>query len=176
MAWGGDIWVIVFIAASSFLSLPGGLTDKEKYAARGSKSYSPGVRYPCRAPIGTPSRCVALCCRQSSRQQPCAARHPAMRPETSNPFDRSLKVLIRRALPTLLRLAGMEIDPALIRPDDTAINLPEHNADHLFHIGAADDPARWALHLEYQLQPDSRVLPDWFYKNAALNKLLEIPV
>jgi len=99
-----------------------------------------------------------------------------MRPETSNPFDRSLKVLIRRALPTLLRLAGMEVDPALIRPDDTAINLPEHNADHLFHIGAADDPARWALHLEYQLQPDSRVLPDWFYKNAALNKLLEIPV
>jgi hypothetical protein len=99
-----------------------------------------------------------------------------MRSEPANPFDRSLKVLIRRVFPTLLRLAGVEVDPALVHPDDTAINLPEHTADHLFRIGADDDPARWALHLEYQLQPDPRVLPDWFYKNAALNKALEIPV
>jgi predicted transposase YdaD len=99
-----------------------------------------------------------------------------MRPDAPNPFDRSLKVLIRRALPTLLRLAGVEVDPAQVRPDDTAITLPEHHADHVFRIGDEDDPTRWALHLEYQLQPDPRVLPDWFYKNAALNKLLPIPV
>ena len=44
-----------------------------------------------------------------------------MRPEPPNPFDRALKVLIRRALPTLLRLAGVEVDPAQVHPDDTAI-------------------------------------------------------
>jgi hypothetical protein len=99
-----------------------------------------------------------------------------MRPDAPNPFDRSLKVLIRRVLPTLLRLAGIEVDPAQVHPEDTAINLPEHNADHVFRIGDEGDPTRWALHLEYQLQPDPRVLPDWFSKNAALNKLLPIPV
>src|SRR5436190_5443678 len=104
------------------------------------------------------------------------ARKPTMRPNPPNPFDRSLKVLIRRVLPVLLRLAGVEVDPAQVHPDDTAINLPEHHADHLFRIGEEGDPTRWALHLEYQLQPDPRVLPDWFYKNAALNKLLECPV
>jgi hypothetical protein len=99
-----------------------------------------------------------------------------MRPEPPNPLDRALKVLIRRTLPSLLRLAGVTVDPSQIRPDDTAINLPEYRADNVFRIGAEEDPARWALHLEHQLQPDHRVLPDWYYKNAALNRQLERPV
>ena len=71
-----------------------------------------------------------------------------MRPEPPNPFDRALKVLIRGALPTLLCMAGVKVDPAQVHPDDTAINLPEYRADHLFRIGDRADPAHWALHLE----------------------------
>jgi hypothetical protein len=91
-------------------------------------------------------------------------------------IDRSLKLLFRRVSPALFRLARLPVDPAAVRLADVAVNLPEHRADQLFLIGADDDPARWGLHLEYQLQPDRRALRGWLLKNAALNAQLEIPV
>jgi hypothetical protein len=73
-------------------------------------------------------------------------------------IDRSLKLLFRRVSPALFRLARLSVDPAAIRLADVSVNLPEHRADQLFLTGADDDPRRWALHLEYQLQPDRRAL------------------
>jgi predicted transposase YdaD len=92
-----------------------------------------------------------------------------------NVLDRSLKALIRTVPPAFFRLAGAEVDPAAIQPGDVSINLPEFRTDQVFLVGAADDPERWALHIEYQLQPDPRVLPDWHYKNGALGAQLRIP-
>lgn len=91
-------------------------------------------------------------------------------------FDRSLKVLARRAAPAFFRPAGLDVRPDQIRTTDVSINLPEHRADQVFLIGGHDDPDRWAMHLEFQLQPDPRVLPGWFLKNAALTVQLGLPV
>jgi predicted transposase YdaD len=93
-----------------------------------------------------------------------------------NLIDRSLKVLIRRVAPAFFRLAGVSVDPATISPGDVSVNLPEHRADQVFLVGDTTDPSRWALHLEYQLQPDARVLRGWLLKNAALTMQLEVPV
>lgn len=92
-----------------------------------------------------------------------------------NLIDRSLKVLIRRAAPAFLRLLGLRVDPGNVRLGDLSINVPEYRADQLFLIGGESDPDRWGLHLEYQLQPDLRVLPGWLFKNAAFNVQLGIP-
>jgi predicted transposase YdaD len=96
--------------------------------------------------------------------------------ESTSIIDRSVKILIRRVPPAFFRLLGLVIDPDAIRPGDVSVNLPEFRADQLFIVGAEDDPARWALHLEYQLQPDARVMRGWFLKNAALTAQLELPV
>ena len=53
---------------------------------------------------------------------------------------------------------------------------PEYRADQVFLIGPDDDPDRWALHLEYQLQADPRELRGWFLKNAGLTAQLQAPV
>src|SRR5438876_6919586 len=91
-------------------------------------------------------------------------------------IDRSMKALIRRVPGAFFRLAGVDTGPRPIRSDDVSINLPEHRADQVLILGAEDDPTRWASHLEYQLQPDARVMQGWFFKNAALNSDLDIPV
>lgn len=88
-------------------------------------------------------------------------------------FDRSLKVRIRHAAPTLFRLAGVTADPLVIQPTDTAINISEFRADQVFLVRDAEDPLRWAIHIEYQMEPDARVLEDWFFKNAALTVQLQ---
>src|SRR5438034_11694565 len=88
--------------------------------------------------------------------------------EPASIIDRSVKVLIRRVPPAFFRLLGLVVDPGAIRPGDVSVNLPEFRADQLFIVGAEDDPARWALHLEYQLQPDARVIRGWFLQGAAL--------
>jgi predicted transposase YdaD len=95
---------------------------------------------------------------------------------SSSLIDRSLKVLFRREPAALCRLVGAAADPDRIRLGDVTVNIPEHRADHLFLLGDDDDPSRWALHLEYQLQPDLRVLGSWHHKNAALNAQLDRPV
>lgn len=89
-------------------------------------------------------------------------------------LDRSLKLLTRRA--ALVRLAGLAVDPAQIRFEDTAVNVAEHRADTILLLGAEDDPDRWGWHLEYQLEPDPRVIPGWLLKNAVFNAGLPVPV
>lgn len=91
-------------------------------------------------------------------------------------IDRSIKALARRAPATFLQLAGVAVKPEEIRVTDVEVNLPEFRADQVFLVGAEDDPARWAAHLEYQLQPDARKLRGWFLKNAALTAQLDMDV
>jgi predicted transposase YdaD len=91
-------------------------------------------------------------------------------------IDRSLKALARRVAPTFLRLAGVDAPPAALRWEDVTINLPEYRADQVLLVGVDDAPRRWALHLEFQLEPDRRVMPGWFLKNAALTAQLGRPV
>src|SRR5712692_1367740 len=91
-------------------------------------------------------------------------------------IDRSLKALARRAAPAFFRLIGEPVEPSAIRWEDVSINLPEHRADQVLLVGQEDDPERWGLHLEFQLEPDRRVLPGWFLKNAALTAQLDRPV
>src|SRR5207249_11931514 len=95
-----------------------------------------------------------------------------MRTEAQDLLDRSLKLLTRRAAPALCRLAELSVDPAQIRFEDTAVNVPEHRADTILLLGAEDDPDRWGWHLEYQLEPDPRVIPGWLLKNAVFNARL----
>lgn len=89
-------------------------------------------------------------------------------------IDRSVKALAQRLPAGFFRLIGLEYDPARVRTEEVSVNLPEHRADGVFLIEEGD--RRWALHLEYQLQPDRRVLPGWFLKNAALTAQLGVPV
>jgi hypothetical protein len=68
-------------------------------------------------------------------------------------FDRSLKTLFRRVPPALFRLLGVQVDPAQVQAGDVSVNLAEFRADQVFVVGGTDDPERWALHIEYHLQP-----------------------
>ena len=89
-------------------------------------------------------------------------------------IDRSVKALAQRLPAGFFRLIGLEYDPARVHAEEVSINLPEHRADGVFVIEEGEK--RWALHLEYQFQPDGRVLPGWFLKNAALTAQLGVPV
>jgi hypothetical protein len=91
-------------------------------------------------------------------------------------IDRSLKVLTRHAAHALCRLADVAVAPDQIRFEDTAVNLAEFRADQILLLGAEDDPTRWGWHLEYQLEPDARVMAGWLLKNAAFNARLPLPV
>jgi predicted transposase YdaD len=88
-------------------------------------------------------------------------------------IDRSLKALIRAVPPAFCRLAGAEVEPGRIRMVEASVNLPEFRADQVLLI---QDDTPWAIHVEYQLQPDRRVLRGWFLKNAALSAQLDLPV
>jgi predicted transposase YdaD len=94
-------------------------------------------------------------------------------PEAVSPVDASIKALLREMPGALLRLVGLDERQA-VRHEDTSINVPEQRADHVFLVGADDpvEPPTPALYLEYQLQPDSRVLPEWFAKAGALGRQL----
>lgn len=96
-------------------------------------------------------------------------------PEPDNIIDISVKALFRECPVAILRLAGIDIDPAMVRMEDANINLPELRADHVF-ILPADDGQEKALYLEYQLVPDANILPSWFAKCGGLTRQLGVPV
>lgn len=90
-------------------------------------------------------------------------------------IDRSVKALCRRVPQALLQLLG--VNPFVeLAWEDVNINLPEHRADQVLILGGPDDPRRWAIHLEYQLEPDPRLLRSWRLKNAALSEQLGMDV
>lgn len=91
-------------------------------------------------------------------------------------LDRCLKVLPRHAYPAIFRLFGAEIDPATVRFEDVALNVPEHRADDLLVVEASEPAERWALLLEVQTRPEPDLLRSWRYKVAAAEKVLECPV
>lgn len=94
--------------------------------------------------------------------------------DATNPVDVAIKQLFRRYPRTILRLAGVPSLPASLRWEDAAIVLAETRADQVLIVEQQEGGG--ALYLEYQLQPDSRVLPDWFLKCAGLTAQLKMPV
>ncbi len=104
----------------------------------------------------------------SEREEPILQPHALI--------DRSVKALIRTVPDVLFRLAGVQVDPRDVRFEDVALNLPELRADHVLRVGEPDDPAGWAIHLEYQLQPDPTAMPVWLLKTAALTRQLGVRV
>jgi hypothetical protein len=99
-----------------------------------------------------------------------------MRTEPHDLIDRSLKVLTRHAAHAFCRLAGVAVAPHQIRFEDSAVNLAEFRADQILLLGEEGDPGRWGWHLEFQIEPDARVVGGWLLKNAAFNERLGIPV
>ncbi|MCC2669827.1 MAG: hypothetical protein K0Q72_2298, partial [Armatimonadetes bacterium] len=93
-----------------------------------------------------------------------------------HPIDESMKVLLRSYPEALFRLAGCPVEARLIRMEDTAINVPEQRADHVFIVRDAGGCETGALYLEYQLQPRTDLLPTWFAKAGALGRQLGLPV
>ena len=89
-------------------------------------------------------------------------------------IDRTVRTLIRRAPLALLRLAQVRPGEKPVQLADVTINLPEYRADHVFTLGADNDPGRWALYVEYQLQPDRRTVRGWFLRAAGLAAQLDL--
>jgi hypothetical protein len=73
-------------------------------------------------------------------------------------IDRSMKVLFRCVPPAFFRLAGLEVDPSLIRLGDVSVNIPEFRADQVLIAHSPDGSPAWGVYLEYQLHPDPAVL------------------
>lgn len=99
-----------------------------------------------------------------------------LEPDLGSAVDRALKVLVDCVPSAFLRLAGVCAPADEIHLANPVVNVPELRADHVFRVGALGAPGTWHLHLEYQLQPDARVLSGWCLKNAALNYQLKSPV
>lgn len=91
-------------------------------------------------------------------------------------IDRSLKALARRVAPAFFRLAGIAVEPSTLHWEDVTVNLPELRADQVLLVEETGPAGRWGMHFEFQLEPDRRVLPDWFFKNAAFTRQLGIEV
>lgn len=100
-------------------------------------------------------------------------------------IDVSVKALFRECPAALLRLAGLDVPASSIRVEDPNVNLPELRADHVFilplstdnQMGSAySDAHEIAVYLEYQLQPDPRLLISWFAKCGGLTRQLGVPV
>jgi hypothetical protein len=91
------------------------------------------------------------------------------------PIDRALKALFRDVPEAFLRLAGADALPTH-PPGDVSINLPEFRADGVLPVGRPGDPGAGALYFEWQWEPDTRELPDWFLKCAGLTAQLHRPV
>src|SRR5207248_562400 len=89
-------------------------------------------------------------------------------------IDRCVKRLFRDQPHAVLRLAGVET--ATVRFEDSNLNLPELRADHVFIVEEEGDPTPYALYLEYQLRPDTSLLPLWALKWSGLCRQLPMEV
>ena len=90
-------------------------------------------------------------------------------------IDRSVKALCRRVPQALLQLLRLPVTPSLSW-EDASVTIPGHRGDQVLVVGEPGDPERWALHLEYQLTPDPRLLRDWQLKNAGFAQQLDVDV
>lgn len=93
-----------------------------------------------------------------------------------HPIDASMKALLRSHPEVLFRLAGQPLKATCLRLEDTAINLPEQRADHVFVVTDGGDQKKGVVYVEYQLHPRVDVLPLWFAKAGALGRQLNLPV
>lgn len=95
--------------------------------------------------------------------------------ELPNLIDRSVKALFRECRAAVMRLAGMEVEPQNIRVEDANLNLPELRADQIFLI-EEEGASGFAIYLEYQLEPDAKLLTSWAAKWGGLTRQLGMPV
>ncbi len=95
---------------------------------------------------------------------------------TAQPIDESMKALLRSHPGALFRLARHPIDPARVRMEDTAINIPEMRADQVYIVSGSDGNDVGAIYIEYQLQPRLDRLATWFTKAGTLHQQLGLPV
>ena len=92
------------------------------------------------------------------------------------PIDASMKALLRSHPTVLLRLVHCPIDARRLRLEDTAINVPEQRADHVFVVQDEAGQDEGAIYLEYQLQPRGELLRTWHAKAGALGRQLGMDV
>lgn len=99
-------------------------------------------------------------------------------PDSSSyhPIDESMKALFRSYPEALFRLFGRPLAAGRIRMEDTAINVPEQRADHVFVVSDAEGRDEGAVYVEYQLQPRTELSATWFAKAGALGRQLGLPV
>ncbi len=90
--------------------------------------------------------------------------------------DKVVKTLIQGSPEVFLKLGDFNVAVSDIHAVDTAINLTESRADHVFRIGKLHSRSVWALLLEYQLYPKQKLVREWLYKKYALQKQLDMPV
>ena len=90
--------------------------------------------------------------------------------------DKFGKNLLRFFPQATLGALGLRFGRKPIRFEDVAINVPEHAADGVIIVGAADDPERYALLVEYETRPKVKNRKDWFYKTGALGQQLGMEV
>jgi hypothetical protein len=88
-------------------------------------------------------------------------------------YDRTLKLLFQEMPEVVCRLAGMDVQRNQISRVDPNVNMDEMRADHVFRISRSGH-RDCALHVEYQANPDRRLLKGWALKNAVLNYQLGI--
>lgn len=96
--------------------------------------------------------------------------------DLSHLIDQAVKMLFRGCPTIITRLAGLTVAPETIRVDDPNLNLPELRADHVFVLPADAAGPECAIYLEYQLRPDSSLLPSWAAKWGGLTRQLGMPV
>jgi hypothetical protein len=79
-------------------------------------------------------------------------------------IDRSVKLLFRDRPDALLRLARFQGTAEVVSFEDSNLNFAELRADHVLRIHPQTGRAPYSLYIEYQLQPDASLLPQWCMK------------
>jgi hypothetical protein len=94
----------------------------------------------------------------------------------NNVVDISIKRIVRDNPAAFLELAGFQVEPALVRFEDTAIQQRERRADHTCIITDVNGKPRGIIYLEYQTVPDPTLIEDWIWKWIGLVKRFSVPV
>ena len=90
--------------------------------------------------------------------------------------DSVAKIVTRSARQAVLRLLGMDVAEDRVRSEDTAVNVPEQQADAVLGLLGPDDRLQSAINVEYMVGPDIRELEGWVRKTLNLSKQLGVPV
>src|SRR5579871_2729616 len=93
-----------------------------------------------------------------------------------NLIDISIKRLVRDNPAAFFELAGFKVASGRVTFEDTAIQQRERRADHICILTNENGTRRGIVYLEYQLVPDSTIVPDWLWKWIGLVQRFSVPV